>query len=236
MSFLHHEPCPSCNSRDNLGRYADGSAYCFGCHYYEPPNGRTDPRDRGTSKSKDFANPPGDCGYEFSSECLNWLEKYGITVQELYERQVCWSPQRQQLVFLFDNDIWQARNFSPASKTKYFTQGNINEHLPVYSCASGDCRDSSTVVLVEDCISAIKIARQCDSMPLLGSNINHSKLYRLRHFYDTAVFWLDSDKYAEAQKLAQRGKLVGLSTRVIYTELDPKEYDDETISQLLSQS
>jgi twinkle protein len=30
------EPCPKCGSRDNLGRYDDGHAYCFGCHYYEP--------------------------------------------------------------------------------------------------------------------------------------------------------------------------------------------------------
>lgn len=30
-----HEPCPSCGSRDNLGRYTDGHGYCFGCGYYE---------------------------------------------------------------------------------------------------------------------------------------------------------------------------------------------------------
>ena len=33
--FLRHEPCPSCQSRDNLARYSDGSAYCFGCYYTE---------------------------------------------------------------------------------------------------------------------------------------------------------------------------------------------------------
>ena len=33
--FLRHEPCPSCNSKDNLARYDDGHAYCFGCQYYE---------------------------------------------------------------------------------------------------------------------------------------------------------------------------------------------------------
>jgi len=32
-----HEPCPKCGSKDNLGRYPDGHAYCFGdsCSYYE---------------------------------------------------------------------------------------------------------------------------------------------------------------------------------------------------------
>lgn len=34
-----HFPCPSCGSRDNLGRYDDGHAYCFGCGYYEKAEG-----------------------------------------------------------------------------------------------------------------------------------------------------------------------------------------------------
>ena len=34
--FVRHEPCPNCGSRDNLSRYSDGHAYCFGCNYREP--------------------------------------------------------------------------------------------------------------------------------------------------------------------------------------------------------
>lgn len=34
-SFIGKEPCPACGSRDNLARYDDGHAYCFGCEYYE---------------------------------------------------------------------------------------------------------------------------------------------------------------------------------------------------------
>ena len=33
--FSHHEGCPTCSSRDNLARYDDGSAYCFGCGHHE---------------------------------------------------------------------------------------------------------------------------------------------------------------------------------------------------------
>ena len=33
--FIRHEPCRNCGSRDNLARYSDGSAYCFGCKYTE---------------------------------------------------------------------------------------------------------------------------------------------------------------------------------------------------------
>ena len=33
--FVGHEPCPTCGSKDNLARYSDGSAYCFGCGHTE---------------------------------------------------------------------------------------------------------------------------------------------------------------------------------------------------------
>lgn len=36
--FVGKEPCPACGSRDNLARYADGHAYCFGCEHREPPD------------------------------------------------------------------------------------------------------------------------------------------------------------------------------------------------------
>lgn len=29
------EPCPECDSRDNLARYSDGHGYCFGCGFYQ---------------------------------------------------------------------------------------------------------------------------------------------------------------------------------------------------------
>lgn len=37
--FLRHEPCPSCGSRNNLARYSDGHAFCFGCEHYEKGDG-----------------------------------------------------------------------------------------------------------------------------------------------------------------------------------------------------
>jgi len=40
-AFLQHEQCPDCGSRDNLARYDDGHAYCFGCGRYEHADGST---------------------------------------------------------------------------------------------------------------------------------------------------------------------------------------------------
>lgn len=52
--LIAKEPCPSCGSRDNLARYDDGHAYCFGmgCGYYEPPDGEP----RRMSKSEEASS------------------------------------------------------------------------------------------------------------------------------------------------------------------------------------
>jgi twinkle protein len=42
-SFIRKEPCPACGSRDNLARYSDGHAFCFGCDHYEPGDGSPSP-------------------------------------------------------------------------------------------------------------------------------------------------------------------------------------------------
>lgn len=34
--FEQHEACPECGSSDALGRYEDGTAYCFSCEGYQP--------------------------------------------------------------------------------------------------------------------------------------------------------------------------------------------------------
>jgi twinkle protein len=33
--FIGKEPCPECDSRDNLARYSDGHGFCFGCGFYQ---------------------------------------------------------------------------------------------------------------------------------------------------------------------------------------------------------
>jgi twinkle protein len=35
--FRIHEPCTECGSKNNLARYSDGHAHCFGCGHWEPP-------------------------------------------------------------------------------------------------------------------------------------------------------------------------------------------------------
>lgn len=223
--FLHHEACPSCGSRDNLGRYADGGAFCFGCHYterathYVPKSGII----------KEYEKPPV-TDNEFPPVCVEWIQQYGITVEELLRRNCGWNSERQQLVFRFEgSDCWQARNFRESARTKYFTQGNVNDLIPVY----GSGHNEGRLVVVEDCISAIKCARQCDAMPVLGSHVSLAKLHGISKLYKEIIVWLDSDKYRESRQLSEQARLIGLSSRSTFSKRDPKEYSDEIIRDVI---
>lgn len=46
--FVRHEPCPKCGSKDNLSRFDDGHAWCFGCKHYEAGNGEVQPEQKET--------------------------------------------------------------------------------------------------------------------------------------------------------------------------------------------
>lgn len=237
--FLHHEPCPKCGSRDNLARYADGSAWCFGCS-------RTEKRTHiPLSKELDNEHPvqlDADLCTDFPRHVVSWLGQYGITVEEGLRHGWKYSPGRDQLVFIFRDEegrvaVTQARNFREGSKVKYFTQGPTQQILPIFRGMEQRQLQRSRLVVVEDVVSAAKIARQCDAMSCLGSTLSLSKQARLRALgYQQMVLWLDSDKLGNAMRISSQARLLGFETKVVYTPLDPKEYDDGEITRRLENS
>lgn len=89
------------------------------------------------------------------------------------------------------------------------------------------------MVITEDCLSAIKVARQSDAMPALSSDLSRDKLKRLARLYGRFLVWLDGDMYPKAQRMARRLEYLGCEAKAVYTPLDPKCYDDETIRKIL---
>ena len=256
---LHNGPCPKCGSRDNLASYDDGSKWCWGCHYYEPSD--TSPfvreRDEQTAKEtterslqeEESVRLPKDAGKDYSPELVEWAGGAGIHVSELLRYGVLWSNSTRQCIFPFYDErgnctTYNARNFDFKSsgkgktrKSKYITQGEKDSGLHVYGLEQGErgknlCK--TTLVITEDCLSAIKVARQVDAMPALGTYVSVKKLQMISLKYNTLVVWLDSDKFKEAQHIAENAKWLGMSARAIYTDLDPKYYSDEEIKGYLT--
>lgn len=72
--FVGHEPCPECGSSNNLGRWSDGHAYCFGfnCGYKEPP-------------AEGYQAPPRSESSEKLKPLLRDLEYRGLSKRRITE-------------------------------------------------------------------------------------------------------------------------------------------------------
>ena len=224
--FVGFEPCPSCGSRDNLSRWADGHGWCFGCKRYEPPTVKFR-----LSQNVEKVNPsqlrplPEDTSKSLGAKGLIWLKKYGIMNSELENFR--WSDERQWLIYLIDEGAWQARNFSD-SGPKYYTAGKIQDILHIIGT------DINSIILVEDAVSAIKVGRHASAMPIFGSNIALKTLVRLSTRFPNLGIWLDKDKAVESLKSKHRASQLGFdNVRTIITEKDPKDYNDEEICEFL---
>lgn len=230
-TFLKHEACPKCGSKDNLGRYSDDSAYCFGCGYTEKGNRFTPPGDRVSETN--VLRLPQDATNHIGPAGRAWLDRYDITATEQQRYRMLWSDSKNQLIFPLYNKTnelvaWQGRNFDPAAKGKYFSQGKIHDLL--YFCG----KKGTPVILVEDLLSAIKISRISIAMPLFGSEASTALLMRLKAHCGAIIVWLDSDKWRNSQDIVKRSQSIGLPAMSAYTNLDPKEYTTDQIKYFLT--
>ena len=240
--FVKHEGCPSCGSRDNLARYSDGSAYCFGCKYTE--RGDKSPfvgeRDGKNESDTDGVRFPDDATNIVVGTGLEWLAKYGLDAGNAFRAGFKWSPYWQQLLMPFyDGDgnlcCIQAKNFDPkrASKAKYYNVGEKAQSRTIYHTLQPAGNSRKLVVLTEDAISALVVSQVADGKPLLGTSIPREQIAELAKSYDELIVWLDSDKWREGRSIADQAKLLGMKTKTLLTDKDPKEYDIDTIKALL---
>lgn len=234
-TFLKHVACPNCGSRDNRAIYNDGSEWCFGCG--TPKSAKISPyvtESRDDNAEVDI-RLPHDASHDYNDPGLSWLLKYELTIPELIKHNVYWSQIKQQVLFAFYESegvlgAYQARNFSPGSKSKNYNKGDLSTILPIYH--HNDHSQSKVLVLVEDPVSAIKISRYSDAMPCLGSSLPTSKINALARLYGAFLVWLDGNMYHNAQKIAMKFELLGSDATVVYTPNDPKDYSDKEIKHL----
>lgn len=241
---VSHERCPACaklgkdRNNDNLGIYADGSAYCFSCGYHCSATGVAKIRNllhQRTEPDKPTLALPPDCDVAIPGRVREWLSNYSLTQTEIKLNHLMWSDYWQRLIFPYfiDNQLvaWQGRYFGEEKKSKWYSQGNLHDFVYVVGN-----KKQKTIVLTEDIISAICVARipTIAASPIFGSHISTKHLLRLKNFYDTIVVWLDKDKEKEATQFSQTARLLGINSRTLITDKDPKEYKVDDIQNILS--
>jgi Zn ribbon nucleic-acid-binding protein/DNA primase len=232
-NFLRHEHCPSCGSRDNLGVWDDGHKWCFGCGHYVPTPGGTFSR----LKFKLQVSEPKIAEYhvKLPSDCTNnippvgkqWLDKYQVFHTDIVKYGIKWSERAGGIVLpVYDASdepvFYQVRRFNAAPK--YLTFGRVDNVNTVFGKENQDVTDTKTLVVVEDYISAIRVAYFNHCMPLFGSNISMKKAQDMARIYDNLFIWLDADKYSEAISFYSKYSYLFKNCTTIRTKMDPKDY------------
>lgn len=235
-----HHKCPKCPSSDAFHVWDDGHGHCFSCGFHQYPN-MTIESLKSSLKSNEKKSKfhyeislPADFDYHIPSEAMAWLYKYNLTRLEIHRNKIGWTETFQSLVFpVFGVSqellLFQARYFGPNDKVpKWKTFGSVKDliHLP-------EKHNDDVLVLVEDIISAIKVSRVKNCMPLFGSHLPLETVRRVSKLFRTGRIWLDSDKRPEALKMALACSEYGMPTTVIFTDKDPKEYPTADIRELV---
>lgn len=238
---LYNTRCPRCaeqgkdTSGDNLAVYADGHSWCFSCGYYEQANPIKKLKHNNTNPKRVFELPE-DTTDIIPHKAISWLTKYfnSKTLPLCY-----WSDSKQYLLFFLRDEnkvpyAYTARYFGDNPKHPKWTTLGINSSTFNFTKPRKDILNNA-VVLVEDIISGYKVGHIQTTLTLFGAHVSLERLAKLLLLgYTTIIFWLDADKYKEKLLFEKQAQLLGLKTKVIQTELDPKEYNYEQINEFLT--
>jgi predicted RNA-binding Zn-ribbon protein involved in translation (DUF1610 family) len=88
---------------------------------------------------------------------------------------------------------------------------------------SGEVLDSKTVVVVEDIISATKMATLLPSCALLGTSMTDRQAGFLSTHFDTLVLMLDPDAHDKSLKISEKYRGLFNTFRVMAMSKDPKD-------------
>lgn len=231
--FIQHEPCPICSSKDNLARYSDNGAYCFGCGYYEiGQKGQVRPGvvAQHTFTPKYYKGPLG----VLSPGMFDYLQHvYGIWPSSLLgAREV---PQEMAVVFPVESPLQRVRGellrrFTPMpgqSKTLTF------KHQPGPMLAWYREIDRTHLVVVEDTLSAIRCWQLgYTACALLGATISPDKWQEIygvsKGCTGNILLALDRDKFSEAVGYAKKYPL-----QPVLLDADLKDCTDDEILEKL---
>jgi len=227
--FIKHERCPKCSrmgndrSGNNLAVYSDSHKHCFACGYYV--RGDIVEAYKQKQEVKKDAISYFVRSNHFNPKGLIYLKKYGLTDKEIHDNYF-WCDDG---FLVFNGGKYQnARNFN-AVGVKYISRGLIRGNEKIFL----QNMQKDNVVVAEDAISAIKIARTCNSVPIHNSIIPLELILRLSKQFKNLFIWLDRDKAKESFKEAKKAEIYFDKVNIIWSEKDPKEYSDIEIKNYL---
>ena len=123
------------------------------------------------------------------------------------------------------------RDITGKSKAKWLAYGDTHQTAVSY----GDVSNSKQVVLVEDLVSAHKVAQVSLTVPIFGTRVHNCHYKLLKYFGLPVVLWLDKDQeHTMTKKCAEISLYTGLPCSYVVTEKDPKELSIDYIKEKLN--
>ena len=211
--------CYDCGSSTGLASYDDGE-YCHAC------NSKQHVRSLITSSNtivesiyKDNKHIPEDQQDKWPEEAWQYVKRYYLTNDLIKHHNIYWSNTAKRIIFpndRFDSDCAWGRSLT--DRPKWMKYGNSKGIVyPYRTC------NTEELVLVEDCISAIRVSQFKDCLSLSGTSIKEG-MEDVISSHKKLIIWLDGDiaGIRGAEKIRREFKLYK-DVRVINTKVDPKE-------------
>jgi hypothetical protein len=90
------------------------------------------------------------------------------------------------------------------------------------------------VVVVEDLISAHKVAQVCHCLPIFGTSLYPKAIQALRALKRPVTLWLDEDQgEVLPRKINRLQTFLDVPVRFVKTRKDPKDYSPQEIKEIL---
>lgn len=246
------EECGSDDSQSVTHKAKGYYRYCFRCHSKAlSPKGLRSIKDINSVMEVDKKSNelPDDLQFMYSEdvplEAQYWSLKYGVSLFSIDENGWGWSSKHERIIIpVFDWNTseyigWQGRSVYE-DVPKYISRGKLSTVL--YQTERAYNNTSSTMVIVEDALSALKLGTVgVNAAAVLGSGISDGQLhYILRRNPKKIVTWFDSDNAGQigaAQLSRSLRRLLppcgGHSIENVITGRDPKEHTIESIREVL---
>ena len=178
---------------------------------------------------------------EIPLSAYHWLMLYRIGLPQIETYSIGYSPGYKRTIFtIFSTKLftygtdhthivgWAGRKSRREQMPKWLLRKTKTEERLLFSIVG----DDNTHVIVEDPVSAIRIyeATGYSTIALLGTEfLSTQDLIKIKK--SLVYIWLDADAVDKATRYLNKCKSLNINSKLIHTQLDPKEYGDSSIHE-----
>jgi DNA primase len=189
---------------------------------------------------------PEDCCYDtrqWPTEAWGWLFQHHVTEHTTLAHSICYSPSWGRVIVPVFNGgellFWQGRNVGLVKGPKYVSFKGAKK--PVFASHGLGHGHPQQVVVVEDMLSAIRIAQDVEdvtALALLGTSLHDEHIEFLQKMDCPVLLWLDYDDAGQKAEGDIYNRLQTVLTHPVYravrsAQQEPKQLTPTELSTAL---